>query len=83
MGNERDRSLGMMAQTQSGVSNSVNGNQMFTRFSNIQLQNSLNKNNKIGGQNGRAFQSVNNFFNPRTAGQKGHRADRDRMPSHL
>lgn len=45
----------MMGQGQSGVASSVNGNQMFTRFSNIQLQNSLNKNNKIGGSNGRAF----------------------------
>lgn len=81
--NERERSHGMMGQGQSGgVSSSVNGNQMFTRFSNIQLQNSLNKNNKIGGSNGRAFQSVNNFFNPRTAGGKAQR-DRDRMPSHL
>ena len=45
--NDRDRSLGMMGQP--SVSSSVNGGQMFTRFSNIQLQNSLNKNNKIGG----------------------------------
>ena len=38
-----------------GVSSSITGNQMFTRFSNIQLQNSLSKNAKISGQGGRAF----------------------------
>ena len=32
-----------------GVSSSITGNQMFTRFSNIQLQNSLSKNAKISG----------------------------------
>lgn len=57
------------------------GNQMFTRFSNIQLQNSMNKNGKISGQGGRAFQSVNNFFNPRTAGAQKH-PNRERISSH-
>jgi len=56
------------------------GNQMFTRFSNIQLQNSMNKNGKISGQGGRAFQSVNNFFNPRTAGAQKH-PNRERISS--
>lgn len=63
------------------VSSSITGNQMFTRFSNIQLQNSLSKNAKISGQGGRAFQSVNNFFNPRTAGAQKH-PQRERISTH-
>ena len=65
------------------VSSSINPNsQMFTRFSNIQLQNSMQKNGgKISGQGGRAFQSVNNFFNPRTAGAQKH-PQRERISTH-
>jgi hypothetical protein len=54
---------------------------MFTRFSNIQLQSSLNKNAKMSSSGGRAFQSVNNFFNPRTAGAQKH-PTRERISTH-
>jgi hypothetical protein len=41
----------------------------------------LAKGGKISGQGGRAFQSVNNFFNPRTAGAQKH-PQRERISTH-
>lgn len=78
---------GLMQANQGGGSGSKGGsitsNQMFTRFSNIQLQNSIKNNGgqKGSGQGNKAFQSVNNFFNPRTAGAQKHPA-RERIGAH-
>jgi hypothetical protein len=65
----------------SGIGSSINGNNILNKFSNIQMQTHLNnKGQKVSPQS-RAFQSVNNFFNPRTAG--GNKVQgRERISTH-